>query len=341
MPGRKYYAGSGYRYGFNGQEKSDEIGEGFTTAEFWEYDSRIGRRWNLDPKPTIGRSEYETFFNNPIFFIDINGDTPEEGDPPGYVRGKNGDKLANRTSEGPISDFIESISPFQTYEHLYLAQALNFSKAIGGEFGYVNSKGFDRYTSSIKGVQTLGQGKAFVLIPKSTELYQQIIKTLKDVYKITEQGEIDAIAGSISGLKLNFEEGKDYSFLFWKSTAPEMYLNKVGPAVLPMPITTTIPIIAPNTGINTKNAALAIQSQALADEFALGISTRKETITDFLDLVKSLVNFAAEHLKNKRPSTKDKHTRTRSGNVYDKSQNSKRGAKNKKFKPRANPNKKK
>ena len=44
--------GNAYRYGFNGQEKSDEIkGEGSSyTAEFWEYDPRIGRRWNIDPE---------------------------------------------------------------------------------------------------------------------------------------------------------------------------------------------------------------------------------------------------------------------------------------------------
>ena len=41
----------GYRYGFQNQEKDDEIkGEGISyTAEYWEYDSRLGRRWNLDP----------------------------------------------------------------------------------------------------------------------------------------------------------------------------------------------------------------------------------------------------------------------------------------------------
>jgi len=40
-----------YRYGFNGQEKTDELkGSGnHYTAEFWEYDSRLGRRWNVDP----------------------------------------------------------------------------------------------------------------------------------------------------------------------------------------------------------------------------------------------------------------------------------------------------
>jgi hypothetical protein len=42
-----------YRFGFNGQEKVNEIaGVGnHNTAEFWEYDTRLGRRWNLDPKP--------------------------------------------------------------------------------------------------------------------------------------------------------------------------------------------------------------------------------------------------------------------------------------------------
>ena len=60
-----------------GQEKDDEIsGSGnHTTAMFWEYDTRLGRRWNLDPKPNISISQYATFANNPIGLADINGDT--------------------------------------------------------------------------------------------------------------------------------------------------------------------------------------------------------------------------------------------------------------------------
>jgi hypothetical protein len=46
------------------------------TAEFWEYDSRTGRRWNLDPSPTVGVSDYSTFLNNPIWRTDVYGDTP-------------------------------------------------------------------------------------------------------------------------------------------------------------------------------------------------------------------------------------------------------------------------
>ena len=65
-----------YRYGFNGQEKDDEVsGSGnINTAMFWEYDTRLGRRWNLDPKPVTGYSDYSCFNNNPIVNIDILGD---------------------------------------------------------------------------------------------------------------------------------------------------------------------------------------------------------------------------------------------------------------------------
>ena len=79
MPGRKYQAitSSRYRYGFNGQEKSDDVTAGNYTAEYWEYDSRIGRRWNLDPKPNVSISSYAVFANNPIWFVDVKGDTIE------------------------------------------------------------------------------------------------------------------------------------------------------------------------------------------------------------------------------------------------------------------------
>jgi len=76
MPGRTFNP-FGYRYGFNGQMKSSEInsdGNNYT-AQFWEYDSRIGRRWNLDPKPIYGISEYPAFNNTPVWLSDPLGDT--------------------------------------------------------------------------------------------------------------------------------------------------------------------------------------------------------------------------------------------------------------------------
>ncbi|HTE29418.1 MAG TPA: RHS repeat-associated core domain-containing protein [Chryseolinea sp.] len=70
MPGRKYAADDGYRYGFNGQEKSYDVTGGNYTAEFWEYDSRIGRRWNVDPVGKSMISGYAVLENNPIIYID-------------------------------------------------------------------------------------------------------------------------------------------------------------------------------------------------------------------------------------------------------------------------------
>jgi RHS repeat-associated protein len=73
-PGRKFTQGnSKYRYGFNGQMKSTEIGENSYTAEFWEYNANIGRRWNVDPITKEDESPYATFGNNPINSVDPNG----------------------------------------------------------------------------------------------------------------------------------------------------------------------------------------------------------------------------------------------------------------------------
>ncbi len=83
MPGRLNPAtGSTYRFGMNGQMKDNEFtGQdgAHTTAMYWEYDSRIGRRWNLDPKPTIGISDYSCFGNNPILNVDLSGDSWHKG----------------------------------------------------------------------------------------------------------------------------------------------------------------------------------------------------------------------------------------------------------------------
>ncbi len=73
MSARKYSTPS-YRYSFNTQEKIEELGEGHTTALYWEYDGRSGRRWNLDPQDQVSMSNYACFGNNPIINTDVNGD---------------------------------------------------------------------------------------------------------------------------------------------------------------------------------------------------------------------------------------------------------------------------
>jgi hypothetical protein len=75
--GSKGHVGGVYSYSFNTQMHTDEIsGTGnHTTALFWEYDTRLGRRWNLDPVVEFSTSPYSTFLLNPILFPDPFGDT--------------------------------------------------------------------------------------------------------------------------------------------------------------------------------------------------------------------------------------------------------------------------
>jgi RHS repeat-associated protein len=82
MPGRKYAFDDTYRYGFNGQERSAEIDPNGNsmTAEFWQYDARLGRRWNVDPIIKESESPYLAYSANPVLLIDPDGsDTTKPG----------------------------------------------------------------------------------------------------------------------------------------------------------------------------------------------------------------------------------------------------------------------
>jgi RHS repeat-associated protein len=108
MPGRKYsVGGSGYRYGFNGQENSDEIAAGLTTAMYWEYDSRVGRRWNRDPVVKDWESPYVTFSNNPINRIDILGNSDTT------FRSGSGTNITLPSGASDFTTFDGTATPFQ------------------------------------------------------------------------------------------------------------------------------------------------------------------------------------------------------------------------------------
>ncbi len=105
MPGRKYNTNA-YRYGLNGQEKDDEISgvEGaHTSAEFWEYDSRLGRRWNVDPIAYEFQSYYACFNNNPICFADPSGLEGEKKKDPNNKHDDDGDGIS-KADEGCTGD---------------------------------------------------------------------------------------------------------------------------------------------------------------------------------------------------------------------------------------------
>jgi RHS repeat-associated protein len=78
MRERKFSSGSGYRYGFSGMEKDDEVkGEG-NQVNFGAriYDPRLGKFFSVDPyaKSYPDMSPYLGMGGNPLFFIDPTGE---------------------------------------------------------------------------------------------------------------------------------------------------------------------------------------------------------------------------------------------------------------------------
>jgi RHS repeat-associated protein len=77
MPSRNYESQSDYRYGFNGQEKDNELyGEGNAYSfEYRVHDPRLGRFLSVDPltKDFPWNSPYSFAENSPIRFIELEG----------------------------------------------------------------------------------------------------------------------------------------------------------------------------------------------------------------------------------------------------------------------------
>ena len=346
MPGRKYQSGnSAYRYSINAQERSEELNENFTTALYWEYDSRIGRRWNVDPVKKESESPYLTFSGNPILLSDPNGDNANgPDDPPGYVRGKAGDQLGSYVYKGVLNELASSIVYIP--DPLHEAQAVNFALAVDASVGFYDLSGSYHSGMPTGSGKTCRNGKMYVFISNGSDIYNQTVKLLNDVYNIKDNATIDALLGGHGGISLIFEEGKDYSSLFWKPIVGRTLSG--GPGAMAIPVTGTLPItvLPPGTGANVNTSgSLIVNIETVAAElaqgYALNLKFGKDVVGILENLGSTVLQFAAEHTKNARPSNWNTHSKKRSGKVYDKSQNAKRGAKNRKFQPKENANKRK
>ncbi len=86
MPGRKYNAGGGYRYGFNGKELDNSTGTGNLDYGARILDVRLGRFLSVDPlaKQFAYYSPYQSTGNSPIRFVDLDGQEPTS--PPEYLK---------------------------------------------------------------------------------------------------------------------------------------------------------------------------------------------------------------------------------------------------------------
>jgi len=156
-----------HRFGFNGQEMDNEItGQTgtHTTAMFWEYDSRLGRRWNLDPVKLASISPYACLYNNPVYFIDGPGNSPE---PPIRTKAMNffivpsfkliwSDMINYGFASAYLWDFFYSIAQKLKYgDRITIIQSNNVASMVEkikkkcGKEGYIDNMIIDFHSERI------------------------------------------------------------------------------------------------------------------------------------------------------------------------------------------------
>jgi hypothetical protein len=184
---------TGYRFSFNGQEKTDEIyGEGnLNTALFWEYDTRLGRRWNLDPIPNAFVSNYNCFGNNPILFSDVLGNRWGK---PGDAKQAEQDKAHADKQRGSFSKQEQQYK--SEYNNLTI-QAENFS----------GDKNSDSYKSIIT-----KQQEAYVGMNDMKQAQEELLILQEDVnyytFKMVSSSESSGV------LEPNVTKNNDGTFTY-------------------------------------------------------------------------------------------------------------------------------
>jgi hypothetical protein len=186
----------GYRFGFNTQEKDDEVyGAGnLNTAEFWEYDTRLGRRWNVDPKPNFSISPYAAFANNPIWKNDVKGDTPTVKEAAMMSKLVYGDKLSKENqaefskSGWKISNSVKGVD----YNKKSGFKSALFERTIDGK---------TEYTLAFAGTEeAINDGSADLnQIFGMAKQYEEAIKNSRDVITAIGGKELTFTGHSLGG----------------------------------------------------------------------------------------------------------------------------------------------
>lgn len=175
MLGRNFTS-ENYRFGFNTQEKVDEIsGSGnHNTALFWEYDTRLAKRWNLDPKPIVGTSEYSVMNLNPILYFDARGDSAD-------FYNRQGQKVETDHIDDKKA-YIQNDDGKKEFKGVNYTEVLGGTEAIKGKYG----EGFNKVDDNFQ-LYALGYVEEAML-----ELNEQIaLHRESNAFNVTQQFFMD------------------------------------------------------------------------------------------------------------------------------------------------------
>ena len=194
------FASSEYRFGFNTQEKSTELGEDSYTTEFWQYDSRNARRWNNDPRPNTSISVYAAFAGNPIWFSDVKGDSVE------LIIGKGYTKNGKEHPYGHVA--LRVFNAKEGYDIIYdfgRYGAVHFTQITGDGIlnVYTNPKNYLRSEMSLR--SSVGYTQVTTI-----DEDKQIISHFKN---LTNSGEVYNGGAVPGGGGTAYKLEKDYNIL--------------------------------------------------------------------------------------------------------------------------------
>jgi hypothetical protein len=204
MVSRTYQA-SEYRFSFNGQERDDEVsGVGNTmTAEFWEYDARLGRRWNRDPKSNIEMSPFSCFGNSPILFNDAKGDI--------FRISKGSDGKTNQKAQTDIENLANKNNrQFISFNENGIA-SLNFGPRTTEEIDELlaNDKGLNLINTLINAKNKDGKDLTFQydVCDENLELDKETGEIITEKYNIDKNGNQSRIISNLSTSARNINGG--------------------------------------------------------------------------------------------------------------------------------------
>jgi hypothetical protein len=176
------FSGKKHRFGFENQEKDNEIyGAGnATSALFWEYDTRLGRRWNIDPVTKSQESPYSAFASNPVWITD-----PMGNDTALYQKGSGAELPSARkksdSPKTPIWVVDENAKDYNAKNPWKTASPLKYEVGAKTKEKGISGKSF-RPDHPLKGIGTKAGSQVFVedLLEMKNEFYSLVNKGFAD-----------------------------------------------------------------------------------------------------------------------------------------------------------------